>query len=186
MAEAKEEVLKSNPGRFPSAEILYLGWVKEFKDKACKKSSSSLVIAFENPRHANQAILEGIFLRGALIRTELYDPGCRVVQCSKCYQFGHVAAMCPSTAACPFCTLAHGKKQCPIRKNPTRYKCTNGNINQPVAAMPTRILQWNVRHSVDLAMAPMLRDPKITNYTIIAIQSTTQTCASAGKPHKRS
>src|SRR5712664_4228731 len=46
----------------------------------------------------------------------------------------------------------------------------NGNINQPVAAMPTRILQWNVRHSVDLAMAPMLRDPKITNYTIIAIQ----------------
>lgn len=124
MAEAKEEVLKSNPGRFPSAEILYLGWVKGFKDKACKKSSSSLVIAFGNPRHANQAILEGIFLRGALIRTELYDPGCRVVQCSKCYQFGHVAAMCPSTAACPFCTLAHGKKQCPIRKNPTRYKCT--------------------------------------------------------------
>jgi hypothetical protein len=59
MAEAKEEVLKSNPGRFPSAEILYLGWVKGFKDKACKKSSSSLVIAFGNPRHANQAILSG-------------------------------------------------------------------------------------------------------------------------------
>jgi ribonuclease HI len=37
-------------------------------------------------------------------------------------------------------------------------------------ATATRILQWNVRHSVDLAMAPMLRDPEITKYTIIAIQ----------------
>jgi hypothetical protein len=36
--------------------------------------------------------------------------------------------------------------------------------------MPTRILQWNVRHSIDLAMAPMLRDPEITKYTVIAIQ----------------
>ena len=37
-------------------------------------------------------------------------------------------------------------------------------------ATPTRILQWNVRHSIDLAMAPMLRDPEITKYTVIAIQ----------------
>lgn len=42
------------------------------------------------------------------------------------------------------------------------------NTERPVTA--TRILQWNVRHSVDLAMAPMLRDSKITEYTIIAIQ----------------
>lgn len=31
--------------------------------------------------------------------------------------------MCSSTAACPYCTLAHGRKQCPNRKNTTRYKC---------------------------------------------------------------
>jgi hypothetical protein len=123
MAEAKEEVLRSNPGRFPNAEIVHLGWASGFNDKTSKKSSSSLIIAFGDPRHANQAIQEGIFLRGALVRTELYDPGCRVVQCSRCYHFGHVAAMCSSTAACPYCTLAHGRKQCPNRKNTTRYKC---------------------------------------------------------------
>jgi hypothetical protein len=106
MAEAKEEVLRSNPSRFPNAEIVYLGWASGFNDKTSKKSSSSLIIAFGDPRHANQAIQEGIFLRGALVRTELYDPGCRVVQCSRCYRFGHVAAMCSSTAACPYCTLA--------------------------------------------------------------------------------
>jgi hypothetical protein len=124
MVDAKEEVLRSNPGRFePKPEILYLGWAKGFKDKTCKKTSSSLIIAFGNPRHANQAIQEGIFLRGALVRTELYDPSCRVVQCSRCYQFGHVAAMCPSPAVCPYCSLAHGKKQCPNRKNPAKHKC---------------------------------------------------------------
>jgi hypothetical protein len=36
--------------------------------------------------------------------------------------------------------------------------------------MATRILQWNVQRSVDKAMAPLLRDPKITGYTVIAIQ----------------
>jgi hypothetical protein len=123
VAEAKEEVLRSNPGRFPNAEIVHLGWASGFNDKTSKKSSSSLIIAFGDPRHANQAIQEGIFLRGALVRTELYDPGCRIVQCSRCYHFGHVAAMCSSTAACPYCTLAHGRKQCPNRKNTTRYKC---------------------------------------------------------------
>jgi hypothetical protein len=36
--------------------------------------------------------------------------------------------------------------------------------------MAARILQWNAQRSVDLAMAPLLRDPKIAEYTIIAIQ----------------
>jgi hypothetical protein len=36
--------------------------------------------------------------------------------------------------------------------------------------MATRILQWNVQRSVDKVMAPLLRDPKITGYTVIAIQ----------------
>ncbi|OXV09429.1 hypothetical protein Egran_02808, partial [Elaphomyces granulatus] len=61
----------------------------------------------------------------ALVRTELYDPSCRVVQCSRCYQFGHVAAMCPSPAACPFCSLAHGSNARIELKNPTKYKCTS-------------------------------------------------------------
>jgi hypothetical protein len=32
-------------------------------------------------------------------------------------------AMCSSAACCPFCALAHSRKQCPDRKNPSRYKC---------------------------------------------------------------
>ena len=36
--------------------------------------------------------------------------------------------------------------------------------------MATRILQWNVQRSVNKAMAPLLRDPKITGYTVIAIR----------------
>jgi len=88
-----------------------------------QKIRSSMVVAFSDACTANKIIREGLFLRSERMRTELYDPGCRVVQCAKCVQFGHVMAMCSSTACCPFCALAHSRKQCPDRKNPSRYKC---------------------------------------------------------------
>ena len=68
----------------------------------------------------------------------LYDPSCRIVQCSRCYQFGHVAAMCPSPAVCPYCSLAHGKKQCPNRKNPAP------NTNAPAAKNLTPRMTANI------------------------------------------
>jgi hypothetical protein len=122
VGEAIEEVVRSNPATLTQNEIAYLGWVKGHLGIG-QKTRSSLVVALSDPRAANKVIQEGLFLRSERMRTELYDPGCRVVQCAKCLQFGHVMAMCSSAVCCPFCTLAHARKQCPDRKNSERYKC---------------------------------------------------------------
>jgi hypothetical protein len=122
VAEAIDEVVRSNPTTLTQNEVVYLGWVKGHEGVG-QKTRSSMVIAFSDACTANKMIREGLFLRSERMRTELYDPGCRVVQCAKCVQFGHVMAMCSSTVCCPFCALAHSRKQCPDRKNPSRYKC---------------------------------------------------------------
>jgi hypothetical protein len=122
VAEAIDEVVRSNPMSLTRNEVVYLGWVKGHEGVG-QKIRSSMVVAFSDACTANKIIREGLFLRSERMRTELYDPGCRVVQCAKCLQFGHVMAMCSSAACCPFCALAHSRKQCPDRKNPSRYKC---------------------------------------------------------------
>ena len=122
VAEAIDEVVRSNPTTLTQNEILYLGWVKGH-ERIGQKTRSSMVIAFSDACTANKIIQEGLFLRSERMRTELYDPGCRVVQCAKCLQFGHVMAMCSSAVCCPFCNLTHSRKQCPDRKNSSRRKC---------------------------------------------------------------
>ena len=135
VVEAIDEVVRSNPGTLTQDVVAYLGWVKGYPGVG-KKARSSLVMGFRDPRAANKAIQEGLFLRSERMLTELYDPGCRVLQCAKWLQFGHVLAMCSSAACCPFCSLAHPRKQCPVRKDPDRYRCVL--CRQPHAATDKR------------------------------------------------
>jgi hypothetical protein len=122
VAEVIKEVQLANPASLAYAEITHLSWAKGHNATGGMKRSS-LVLAFSDPLSANRIIQEGLFLRSERLRTELYDPSYRAVQCAKCLLFGHVMAMCSAAVCCPLCSLAHSRNQCPDRKNPTKYKC---------------------------------------------------------------
>jgi hypothetical protein len=117
VTEAVEEVRLANPTALADTEITYLGWAKGHLG-VDKKQQSSIVLALSDPVAANTILQNGLFLRSERLRTELYDLGCRVVQCAKCLRFGHVMAIC----SCPYCSLPHSRKRCPDYKYPNKYK----------------------------------------------------------------
>lgn len=130
VTETKEEILRENSRVIPDAVILYVGWATQ--SSKGNKRESSLLVAFDQPSHANKMLRGRFFLRGVALRTELYDPGLRIVQCRKCFFFGHVENCCTTLLRCPFCALAHRKEQCKILGMP--------HLSAPIASdrMPPR------------------------------------------------
>lgn len=118
--EAGKELLADNP-QVPGARVLYVSWATAAQSKA----KSSLIVSFHRPEDANALLRGPLFLRGEAFVTELFDPRCRVVQCHKCHQFGHVARCCISPRRCPYCVSAHEDVNCPLQDYPDRHQCAN-------------------------------------------------------------
>lgn len=56
-----------------------------------------------------------------------------IIQCYKCYDFGHIAAKCKSTAVCNRCAGGHEPKECTEEKNSvTCINCTKANRNMDI------------------------------------------------------
>lgn len=51
----------------------------------------SIIIFTHNPHEADDCIDKGIIINGRLHRAERYTPQLNIVQCYKCYAFGHTA-----------------------------------------------------------------------------------------------
>jgi len=122
VTETKGEILRENSRVIPDAVISYVGWATQ--SSKGNKRESSLLVAFDQPSHANKMLRGRFFLRGVALGTELYDPGLRIVQCRKCLFFGHVENCCTTLVRCPFCALAHRKEQCKILGMPHLSRCS--------------------------------------------------------------
>src|SRR5882762_7778266 len=86
VTETKGEILRENSRVIPDAVISYVGWATQ--SSKGNKRESSLLVAFDQPSHANKMLRGRFFLRGVALGTELYDPGLRIVQCRKYFFFG--------------------------------------------------------------------------------------------------
>lgn len=85
-------------------EISYEGWLTK---EATKKKSSSIVIEFIKPEPVNTIIYAGFFWEGLVHTCQLYDRSCRVKQCVRCYQYGHIGTQYGAPQPCGHCARGH-------------------------------------------------------------------------------
>jgi hypothetical protein len=62
-------------------------------------------------------------MRYDLKNVETYDPKCRVTQCFKCQQYGHISPDCMSQQRCGFCGGQHITEQCAEKSQATSKRC---------------------------------------------------------------
>ena len=117
-----QRILADNYSVIPDAHISYVGWLT--KD-ANKKRSSSLVVEFTRPEMANAIIYAGFLWEGLVHTCQLYDRSCRIKQCLRCYDYGHIGTQCNARQSCGYCAGGHESKAC-LAKNATGFtpQCT--------------------------------------------------------------
>jgi len=61
---------------------------------------------------ANAIIYAGMAWEGQIHTCQLYDRACRVKQCFRCYNYGHIGAQCDAAQTCGYCAELHETKYC--------------------------------------------------------------------------
>ncbi|KAF4254782.1 hypothetical protein CNMCM8812_007889 [Aspergillus fumigatus] len=104
--------------RYPAlcGPTLHVGWCgHDAAARQCKRKSS-LVVSFRDAHTANHAIQYQIFLDGTPLRTELFDPLCRLLQCTRCLNYGHAQPVWTAArVSCLYCANALDKKFCKVK-----------------------------------------------------------------------
>jgi hypothetical protein len=109
-----QKIRADNHSVIPHAGITHVGWL--IKDP--QKRSSSMVIEFTRPEMANAIIYAGFLWEGLIHTCQLYDRSCRIKQCFRCYDYGHIGAQCSAPQTCGHCTGGHKSKECTAKNTP--------------------------------------------------------------------
>lgn len=104
-----QRMLADNYTVIPHAKISYIGWLTK---EATLKRASSIVVEFTDPEMANAIIYAGMAWEGQIHQCQLYDRACRVKQCFRCYNYGHIGTQCDAAQTCGFCAGLHETKNC--------------------------------------------------------------------------
>jgi len=97
-----------------------VAWPRGVKDTL--KLFSSLTVFLYTPEQANQMIARGFAKREEVKIVERFYTECGLVQCFKCYSYGHIAKSCRLAASCGHCAQEHKTKDC-SRKETVIYIC---------------------------------------------------------------
>lgn len=104
-----QQMLADNYTVIPRTEISYVGWLTK---ESTLKHASSIVVEFTDPEMANAIIYAGMVWDGHIHQCQLYDRACRVKQCFRCYNYGHIGTQCSASQLCGYCTGQHETKHC--------------------------------------------------------------------------
>ena len=104
-----QQILADNYTVIPHAEISYVGWLTK---ESTLKRASSMVVEFIDPEKANAIIYAGMVWDGHIHQCQLYDRACRVKQCFRCYNYGHIGTQCNAAQICGYCAELHETKNC--------------------------------------------------------------------------
>lgn len=104
-----QQILADNYTVIPSTEISYVGWLTK---ESTLKRASSIVVEFIDPEMANAIIYAGMVWDGHIHQCQLYDHACRVKQCFRCYNYGHIGTQCNASQICGYCAEQHETKHC--------------------------------------------------------------------------
>jgi hypothetical protein len=109
---AIEKIESENAILHEGAKVAYVGWLTK---EGRKKATSSLVVEFTTKFHANRDIREGLVLNAIHHDCVLYDRSCRLKQCYRCHEYGHIGPQCDAEERCGYCAGAHNTKECMAR-----------------------------------------------------------------------
>jgi hypothetical protein len=125
-----ENRIKKDNSSHQDARITYTGWLK--KDITGKRAST-MVIEFDNPQHADIAILKGLVSGAQMFTCEYYDRSCKLKQYFRCQQYGHIGTHCKAVETCNYCAGHHDSRNCEDRgKTPKPdSKCANCGGKHP-------------------------------------------------------
>lgn len=104
-----QQILADNHTVIPKAKISYVGWLTK---ESTVKRASSIVLELTDPEMANAIIYAGMVWDGQIHQCQLYDRACRIKQCFRCYNYGHIGTQCNANQACGYCTERHETKHC--------------------------------------------------------------------------
>ena len=83
------------------------------------------MIEFTRPEMANAIIYTGLPWEGMVHTCQLYDRSCRIKQCVRYYDYGHIGTQCSAPQTCGHCAGRHESRACHARMNPGfQPKCT--------------------------------------------------------------
>ena len=104
-----DQMLADNHTVISNAKISYVGWLTK---EGNLKRASSIVVEFTDPVMANAVIYAGMAWDGQIHQCQLYDRACRIKQCFRCYQYGHITTQCNASQVCGYCAELHETKHC--------------------------------------------------------------------------
>lgn len=81
----------------------------------------SIVVFTEDAEAANRCIDSNVVINYQIFTAEKYAPQTRILQCLKCYDYGHMAVQCTKELTCGRCAKNHDTNQC----TEPELKCTN-------------------------------------------------------------
>ncbi|KAJ5753307.1 hypothetical protein N7520_010224 [Penicillium odoratum] len=132
--DAATRLRAQNVRRIPStANIMHIGWLmparkmqglrKQATATGSTTTTAKLVIEFDDPDAANQAILLGLALQGRDHDCQFFDGSHRLQQCFQCQSYGHIARNCRREIRCAYCAGSHDSKECAHARNRASAKC---------------------------------------------------------------
>ena len=104
-----QQMLADNYTVIPDAKVKHVGWLTK---EAHLKRASSIVAEFTEPEMANAVIYAGLVWDNQVHQCQLYDRTCRVKQCFRCYNYGHIGTQCNLSQVCGYCAERHESKHC--------------------------------------------------------------------------
>ena len=116
----KQQNLKLHPGM----EIIRFSWPWIKKKDGTDKAHSSLMLELATPEMANRVCAEGLIENYVIQDCETYDRRCRILQCFKCQQYGHMAFRCQRPTRCGHCGGDHHSKDHETINSAAEERCT--------------------------------------------------------------
>ena len=129
--QAIQKILAQNTRLHNNLTISKVSWFQKAMQE--KKIFSSLLIETTTPNSANELIKQGMIEDYEVKTCVLFDNSNRLLQCVKCYEYGHFARNCKNVTCCGHCAGAHGTEEC----NEESTKCAVCHLEGHEAWSPT-------------------------------------------------
>lgn len=109
-----QHILADNHTVIPKAEISYIGWLTR---ESPLKRASSIVVEFKDPeirtpKWPTPSSTQEWHGKGRSNIYQLYNPACRIKQCYRYYNYGHIGAQCNAAQTYGYCAELHETKNC--------------------------------------------------------------------------